>query len=133
MRIIVNQTILGKLVNRILNDDGEKYSPTLINNILKYLHIIGKDEEIGRYILKNIKEGNIQDFSRETDRIMYDEINFTIGGRLPLKLTSEKIIFNRGGQDREITIMSPYVGNEFKMDLSYSISDKIYKALLLSK
>ncbi len=133
MRIIVNQTILGKLVNRILNDDGEKYSPTLINNILKYLHIIGKDEEIGRYILKNIKEGNIQDFSRETDRIMYDEINFTIGGRLPLKLTSEKIIFNRGGQDRKITIMSPYVGNEFKMDLSYSISDKIYKALLLSK
>jgi hypothetical protein len=133
MRIIVNQTILGKLVNRILNDDGEKYSPTLINNILKYLHIIGKDEEIGQYILKNIKEGNIQDFSRETDRIMYDEINFTIGGRLPLKLTSEKIIFNRGGQDREITIMSPYVGNEFKMDLSYSISDKIYKALLLSK
>jgi hypothetical protein len=133
MKIIVNQTKLGKLVNRFLNDEGEKYSPTFIGNILKYLHIIGKDEEVGRYILKNIKEGNFHHFSKENDGMITDELNFTIGKSLPLKLTSTKIIFNRGGQDREFSLISPLLGDEFEMDISYSMMYKIYKALLLSK
>lgn len=133
MKIIVNQTKLGKLVNRFLNDEGEKYSPTFIGNILKYLHIIGKDEHIGRYILKKIKQGDIKHFNKENDGFITDEINFTINKSFPLKLTSTKIIFNRGPEDREFKLMSPLLGDEFEMDLSYSMMDKIYKALLLTK
>jgi hypothetical protein len=76
---------------------------------------------------------NFHHFSKENDGMITDELNFTIGKSLPLKLTSTKIIFNRGGQDREFSLISPLLGDEFEMDISYSMMYKIYKALLLTK
>lgn len=127
MKIIVNQSQLSKFLTKFLSEDGKPYTPSLLTKIFKYLHIIGKDEEIGMYILRQIKNENLTDYNFKKD-LIFSEFTFSINS-FPFKLSLKKIIFNRGGRDMEFTLTSPVFGDDIELDLSYSLLNKIYKGL----
>lgn len=127
MKIIINHNQLNKFLTKFLSEDGKPYTPSLLSKFLKYLHIIGKDEEIGRYILRQIKNKNLTDYNFNID-IIFSEITFSINS-FPFKLSSRKIIFNRGGRDMEFSLTSPVFGNDVELDISYRVMEKIYEQL----
>lgn len=128
MKIIVNQSQISKFLTKFLSEDGKPYTPSLLTKLLKYLHIIGKDEEIGVYILRQIKNENLTDYNFNKDMI-FSEITFSINS-FPFKLSSKKIIFNRGGRDMEFSLTSPVFGDDIELDVSYWVMEKIYELLL---
>lgn len=127
MKIIVNQSQISKFLTKFLSEDGKPYTPSLLTKLLKYLHIIGKDEEIGVYILRQIKNENLTDYNFNKDMI-FSEITFSINS-FPFKLSSKKIIFNRGGRDMEFSLTSPVFGDDIELDISYWVMEKIYEQL----
>jgi hypothetical protein len=127
MKVIVKQNQLSKFLTKFLSEDGKEYNPTMIVKFLKYLHIIGKDEEIGLYILNQIKKENLTNYDINHD-FLNTEITFSIKS-FPFKLLSDKIIFNRGGRDMEFTLTSPILGNDVELDVSYRVLKKIHSQL----
>lgn len=127
MKVIVKQNQLSKFLTKFLSEDGKEYSPTTIVKFLKYLHIIGKDEEIGIYILKQIKKENLTSYNINHE-FLNTEIKFSIK-TFPFKLLANKIIFNRGGRDMEFSLTSPVLGDDIELDISYYVLKKIYSQL----
>jgi hypothetical protein len=127
MKVIVKQNQLSKFLTKFLSEDGKEYNPTMIVKFLKYLHIIGKDEEIGLYILNQIKKENLTNYDINHD-FLNTEITFSIKS-FPFKLLSDKIIFNRGARDMEFTLTSPILGNDVELDVSYRVLKKIHSQL----
>jgi hypothetical protein len=127
MKVIVKQNQLSKFLTKFLSEDGKEYNPTMIVKFLKYLHIIGKDEEIGLYILNQIKKENLTNYDINHD-FLNTEITFSIKS-FPFKLLADKIIFNGGGRDMEFTLTSPILGNDVELDVSYRVLKKIHSQL----
>lgn len=128
MNVKINQNQLSKFLSKFSNEIEQDKEPGLFTKILKFLRINGKDEEIGRYILNQIKLENIQNYDYQGDNIISISIQFSIN-TFPLKLTAHRIFFNKGGHDYDFELTSPIFGEENKLDLSYSMLNKIYKEL----
>lgn len=127
MKVIVKQNQLSKFLTKFLSEDGKEYNPTTIVKFLKYLHIIGEDEEIGVYILKQIKKENLTSYNINHE-FLKTEITFSIK-TFPFKLSANKIIFNRGGRDMEFSLTSPILGDDVELDISYHVLKKIHSSL----
>lgn len=127
MKVIVKQNQLSKFLTKFLSEDGKEYNPTMIMKFLKYLHIIGKDEEIGLYILNQIKKENLTSYDINHG-FLNTEVRFSIK-TFPFKLLSNKIIFNRGSRDMEFSLTSPVLGDDIELDISYYVLKKIYSQL----
>ena len=125
MNVKINQNQLSRFLNKFLNQ--EEIDPSFFIKILKFLRINGQDEEIGKYILNQIEQGNLTSYDFERDDF-YIVINFSVN-TFPLVLNAQRIFFNRGGRDYEFELMSPVFGNDVNLDLSYSLLNKIYKEL----
>lgn len=127
MKVKVSNTRLSQFLSKFFSDDGKMHEPSLINKMLKFSHIIGNDEEIGLYLIKQLKQENLTSYDFERDDF-YVVINFSVN-TFPLTLTGHKIFFNRGGRDMEIDITSPLLGDDVGLDISYRTKLKIYKLL----
>jgi hypothetical protein len=126
MNVKINQNQLSRFLNKFSNEIERDKERGLFTKILKFLRINGKDEEIGKYILNQIKLENIQNYDYQGDIIT--SIQFSIN-TFPLNLTAHRIFFNKGGRDYDFELTSPIFGEENKLDLSYSLLNKIYKEL----
>jgi hypothetical protein len=70
----------------------------------------------------------ISDYNFNGDKVLGMTIQFSIN-TFPLVLTAQLIFFNKGGGDYEFELTSPVFGDDVKLDLSYSLLNKIYKGL----
>jgi hypothetical protein len=128
MKVKINQNQLSRILTKFLKSDGNESDPNFFIKMIKFLTIIGQDEEIGRYILKKIKNREIQNYGFKNNDITGVEIQFSINS-FPLILNAERIFFNRGGRDFDFELTSPFIGEDTKLDLSYSLLKKIYSSL----
>jgi hypothetical protein len=127
MNVKINQNQLSRFLSKFTNQ--EEIDPSLFIKVLKFLRINGQDEEIGKYILNQIEQENIKDYDFKGDKVLGMTIQFSIN-TFPLVLNAQRIFFNRGGRDYEFELMSPVFGDDVKLDLSYSLLNKIYKELI---
>lgn len=127
MNVKINQNQLSRFLNKFLNQ--EETDPSFFIKMLKFLRINGQDEEIGKYILNQIEEENIENYNFDGDKVLGMTIQFSIN-TFPLVLTAQRIFFNKGGADYEFELTSPVFGDDVKLDLSYSLLNKIYKKLI---
>lgn len=128
MNVKINQNQLSKFLSKFSNEIEQDKEPGLFTKILKFLRINGKDEEIGRYILNQIELENIGSYDYRGDNMINISIHFSIN-TFPLVLNAHRIFFNKGGHDYDFELTSPIFGEENKLDLSYSLLNKIYKGL----
>ncbi len=126
MNVKINQNQLSRFLSKFTNQ--EEIDPSFFIKVLKFLRINGQDEEIGKYILNQIEQENIKDYDFKGDKVLGMTIQFSIN-TFPLVLNAQRIFFNRGGRDYEFELMSPVFGDDVKLDLSYSLLNKIYKEL----
>jgi len=126
MNVKINQNQLSRFLNKFLNQ--EETDPSFFIKMLKFLRINGQDEEIGKYILNQIEQGNITDYNFYGDKVLGMTIQFSIN-TFPLVLNAQRIFLNKGGGDYEFELTSPVFGNDVNLDLSYSLLNKIYKEL----
>jgi hypothetical protein len=126
MNVKINQNQLSRFLSKFTNQ--EEIDPSFFIKVLKFLRINGQDEEIGKYILNQIEQENIKDYDFKGDKVLGMTIQFSIN-TFPLVLNTQRIFFNRGGRDYEFELMSPVFGDDVKLDLSYSLLNKIYKEL----
>jgi hypothetical protein len=127
MNVKINQNQLSRFLSKFLNQ--EETDPSFFIKMLKFLRINGQDEEIGKYILNQIEEENIENYNFDGDKVLGMTIQFSIN-TFPLVLTAQRIFFNKGGADYEFELTSPVFGDDVKLDLSYSLLNKIYKKLI---
>ena len=127
MNVKINQNQLSRFLSKFTNQ--EEIDPSFFIKVLKFLRINGQDEEIGKYILNQIEQENIKDYDFKGDKVLGMTIQFSIN-TFPLVLNAQRIFFNRGGRDYEFELMSPVFGDDVKLDLSYSLLNKIYKELI---
>ena len=127
MNVKINQNQLSRFLSKFTNQ--EEIDPSFFIKVLKFLRINGQDEEIGKYILNQIEQENIKDYDFKGDKVLGMTIQFSIN-TFPLVLKAQRIFFNRGGRDYEFELMSPVFGDDVKLDLSYSLLNKIYKELI---
>lgn len=128
MNVKINQNQLSKFLSKFSNEIEQDKEPGLFTKILKFLRINGKDEEIGRYILNQIELENIGGYEYRGDNMISISIHFSIN-TFPLVLKAHRIFFNKGGHDYDFELTSPIFGEDNKLDLSYSLLNKIYKEL----
>jgi hypothetical protein len=57
MKVKITQNQLSRFLTKFIKNDGKESDPNFLVKIIKFLKIIGQDEEIGRYILNKIKNG----------------------------------------------------------------------------
>ena len=127
MNVKINQNQLSRFLGKFLSQE-EKDTGFFIK-MLKLLKINGQDEEIGKYILNQIKQENIENYNFDGDKVLGMTIQFSIK-TFPLVLTAQRIFFNKGGGDYEFELTSPVFGDDVKLDLSYSMLNNIYKELI---
>jgi hypothetical protein len=128
MKVKIGQNQLSKFLTKFLKNSDEESDPNFFIKMIKFLKIIGQDEEIGRYILNKIKNGEVTNYDFKGDKVLGVTISFSINS-FPLVLDSQRIFFNRGGRDYEFELSSPIFGDDDKLDLSFSLLNKIYKEL----
>jgi hypothetical protein len=126
MNVKINQNQLSRFLSKFTNQ--EETDSSFFIKVLKFITINGQDEEIGKYILNQIKQESITNYDFSGDEVLNTSIQFSIN-TFPLVLNTQRIIFNRGGRDYEFELTSPIFGDEVKLDLSYSLLSKIYKEL----
>ena len=127
MNVKINQNQLSRFLSKFTSQ--EETDPSFFIKVLKFIRINGQDEEIGKYILNQIEQENIKDYDFKGDKVLGMTIQFSIN-TFPLVLNAQRIFFNRGGRDYEFELMSPVFGDDVKLDLSYSLLNKIYKELI---
>jgi hypothetical protein len=127
MNVKINQNQLSRFLSKFTNQ--EEIDPSFFIKVLKFLRINGQDEEIGKYILNQIEQENIENYNFDGDKVLGMTIQFSIN-TFPLVLNAQRIFFNRGGRDYEFELTSPVFGDDVKLDLSYSMLNNIYKELI---
>ena len=125
MNVKINQNQLSRFLGKFLNQ--KEKDPGFFTKMLKLLKINGEDEEIGKYILNQIDEENISNYNYDGE-VLVTTIRFSIN-TFPLELRAERIFFNKGGGDYDFELISPIFGEDDKLELSYSLLNKIYKSL----
>lgn len=129
MKVKVNQNQLNRILGKFLTKETGNQDDGLFIRMMKILRIIGQDEEIGKYLIREIGKGNIRHYKNNDAGLGGFEINFTINS-LPMTLYGERIFFNRGGRDFDFELVSPFVGEDDRLDLSYSVLNKLHKSLI---
>ena len=125
MNVKINQNQLSRFLGKFLNQ--KEKDTGFFTKMLKLLKINGEDEEIGKYILNQIDEENISNYNYDGE-VLVTTIRFSIN-TFPLELRAERIFFNKGGGDYDFELISPIFGEDDKLELSYSLLNKIYKSL----
>jgi hypothetical protein len=128
MKVKISQNQLSRFLSKFIKKGGEESDPHFFIKMIKFLKIIGQDEEIGKYILNKIKNGEVTNYNFTGDKVIGASYNFSINS-FPLVLNAQRIFFNRGGRDYDFELLSPIFGDDDKLDLSFSLLNKIHKEL----